>query len=470
MGSSSAITLFAEPSVSGRRPTAYVVSILIHGALLALIFFGILYNPRIVNMNVGQRLNVRRLDLHTPEQQPRNSGGNEIEYPGPTTTALAHSSPAGEAAQHIAMRPVPQVKSGPQTLVQPDLVTHLTLPEEIPLPSMMIWSRPTKVVKGIIAPLPAKPPVADVRPSINMPNEEMHLADIKVSAADRSMRNLPLVASNTSPVVAHKPEPKQSALSTISQTTAQPTPAAVLSVSDLRMLSGTVVLPPVNETASYTAPVVLAPGQGHGSGATGSAKAGGPVHSTGAEQGAGNAAGKSSASTSGASQQPEVDTGANSQLSTSRLTMPKDGHFGAVVVGTSLGDEYPELAGFWNGRISYTVYLHVGLSKSWILQYSLPRDADVSTVGNIAHLEAPWPYNIVRPNLAPGSIDADALVIHGFVDQDGHFKRLSVAFPQAFPQARFVLNSLQQWQFRPATRNGQDANVEVLLIIPDTEE
>jgi hypothetical protein len=33
--------------------------------------------------------------------------------------------------------------------------------------------------------------------------------------------------------------------------------------------------------------------------------------------------------------------------------------------------------------------------------------------------------------------------------------------------AQFVLASLQQWQFRPAARNGQIARVEVLLIIPE---
>ena len=470
MGTSSTITLFAVRSDPDRRPTAYVVSILIHGALSALISFGILYTPQIVSMSAGQRLMVRRLDLRSPEQPLRRSAASEIEYPGPVTAPRAHPSPAGPAKYHLAIRQIPRVKLGPQTLVQPDLRTHLTLPEEIPIPSMMIWSRPPKVVKGIIAPLPAKPPAANVTPSIELPNEETNLADMRISAKDQAVRNLPLVASNTTPVVVHKPEPTRTIPSTISQSTAQPAPAAVLSVSDLRMPSGTVTLPPVNETASITGPVALAPGHGHGSGVEGKGTAAGPAHATGSEQGAGVASGKSNAPAAGASPEPDIDNGASGRLTTTRLTMPKDGHFGAVVVGSSLGDEYPELTGFWNGRISYTVYLHVGLAKSWILQYSLPRGADVSTAGTIARLEAPWPYNIVRPNLVPGSMDTDALIIHGFVDQNGHFERLSVAFPQTFPQARFVLDSLQKWQFRPATRNGQDANVEVLLIIPDTEE
>ena len=36
----------------------------------------------------------------------------------------------------------------------------------------------------------------------------------------------------------------------------------------------------------------------------------------------------------------------------------------------------------WKGRLAYSVYLHVGLEKSWILQYSLPRAADSATAGS----------------------------------------------------------------------------------------
>jgi len=45
-----------------------------------------------------------------------------------------------------------------------------------------------------------------------------------------------------------------------------------------------------------------------------------------------------------------------------------------------------------------------------------------------------------------------------------------VVFPPEFPQARFVVDALKQWAFRPAMRNGQVARVEVLLIIPQEPE
>jgi hypothetical protein len=111
----------------------------------------------------------------------------------------------------------------------------------------------------------------------------------------------------------------------------------------------------------------------------------------------------------------------------------------------------------------------VGLAKSWILQYSLPRAQDAAEAGGMARIAAPWPYNIVTPNLAPGAIDDDALIVHGFINQEGRFEALAIAFPPQFPQARFVLDSLAQWQFRPATQNGQKIKVEVVLIIPEQE-
>jgi hypothetical protein len=162
-------------------------------------------------------------------------------------------------------------------------------------------------------------------------------------------------------------------------------------------------------------------------------------------------------------------SGTGNRPTESRITLPKDGQFGAVVVGASLEDQFPDMVKVWSGRLAYTVYLHVGLAKSWILQYSLPRSAEAAAAGNIAHLEAPWPYNIVRPNLAPGSIGADALMIHGYVNQTGHFEMLDVVFPPDFTQAQFVLKALDHWQFRPAAENGQATKVEVLLIIPDME-
>jgi hypothetical protein len=141
-----------------------------------------------------------------------------------------------------------------------------------------------------------------------------------------------------------------------------------------------------------------------------------------------------------------------------------------VVVGSSVQDKYPEITDVWSGRLAYTVFLPVGLAKSWILQYSISRSEAAGDASNPNHIEAPWPYSIVRPNIDPGAIDADALMIHGFVNQTGRFEALTIAFPSEFAQAKFVLSALAQWQFRPASQNGQNVKVEVLLIIPEVQE
>jgi hypothetical protein len=150
--------------------------------------------------------------------------------------------------------------------------------------------------------------------------------------------------------------------------------------------------------------------------------------------------------------------------------LPKDGQFGVVVVGSSLADQYPETVEIWRGRLVYTVYLHVGLGKSWILQYSLPRTAEVAAAGSVTRPEAPWPYDIFRPDLLPGDFNSDAVMVHGFINLAGAFERLAIVFPPEFTQAKFLLGTLKQWHFRPARQDGQIAAVEVLLIIPEENE
>jgi hypothetical protein len=61
-------------------------------------------------------------------------------------------------------------------------------------------------------------------------------------------------------------------------------------------------------------------------------------------------------------------------------------------------------------------------------------------------------------------------MIHGIVNHAGRFESLAIAFPAQYAQASFVLNTLQQWQFRPARQNGKATAVEVVLIIPDELE
>ncbi len=457
MSSSPTVTLFTQAADFRQPPTSFVASILIHVVVIGLVSFGVLYTPRIDTRAAAERLTVRSLDLNMPPEYEPRSARSAIYYPSPLPHVRPLPRSGKPAARPPALRLTANAKPAPQTLVQPDLLKQITLTEKIPVPEAMIWTARTLPVKNIVAPLPAPPTAANVTPSLNAPNQEVNLADVEMSSSEQPALNQLALPSTTSPVVVEGPQLAQMAPTTVSQLSEKPTPTALLSLSDIHMPVGTVILPPVSETAAPSADGSSAPGK-----ATGSAPAGNG-NSTGSAATAGNPRGADAAP----AQERAAGAGQGNQGANTKITLPKNGQFGAVVVGASLQDEFPEMSGVWSGRMAYTVYLHVGLDRSWILQYALPRTADADAAGNVAHLEAPWPYDIVRPSLAPGSIDADALMIHGFVNRQGRFDQLSIVFPLAFPQAQFVLEALQRWQFRPASQDGQAARVEVLLIIPE---
>ncbi|HEX4031102.1 MAG TPA: hypothetical protein VHX20_12110 [Terracidiphilus sp.] len=499
MTSPRTITLFAEYPDSRSQQASFAASIMAHGGLIALISFAILYTPRLDRRALANRYTVRQLDLQTPERPMRRSAADQIAYPGPRVDNSAATSGGKQTARAAVLPQIPHLHHGPQTLVQPDIHTDLTLTQLTPVPQVVLWTPAAKPVTKIVAPPPAQPPTASVVPRLEPPNPEPNLSDIAVASVTQPSLKQLIVPSTTTPIVVERPKPVVSTPATVSQASAKPAPAAVVSLSDLRMKNGTVVLPPVNESAATSASgsFSLTPGQAKtpsaagngnpaihaaGNGQVKAAQAGNgksqgnhpttQTASSAAGQGAGARSPAAGSGTAPGLQAQGGDTGADqgSQASVTQINLPKDGQFGSVIVGASIEDDFPEVSDVWQGRMAYTVYLHVGAAKSWILQYSLPRDAGAAEAGAIGHLEAPWPYSIVRPNLAPDSIDTDAVMIHGYVNDAGRFDKLSVVFPPQFPQAKFVLDSLQRWQFRPASQNGQIAPVEVLLIIPEEFE
>jgi hypothetical protein len=434
-------TLFTEATEPGPQPVTFIASVVVHGLAFSLLWFALIYKPPFTKI-VNDRFSVRELELHMPDWDGRTK-------PRPTPKLHPHELPAPPAP--AAAPQTAQLKTGPQTIVQPDVRKTIQLPDEVPLPQVVIWQAAKVQVKTITPPLP-KPTSAEVKPSVVTPNQELTLADVNIASTfTPSPRNI-VQPSTTSPLAVHSPKPEvQGPPATASQNSLQSTPVTILSLSDLRAKDENVSLPPVSEAkASNTQGTGQGQGQNSGTAQNSISKTNG------------NGSGQGSGSNSGSD-----DTGT---ATATLITVAKEGHFGSVIVGDSLQDRYPEIGDVWSGRLTYSAYLHVGLTKSWILQFSLPRSAANASAGAVVHLDAPWPYSIVRPNLQPGSVDADALLIHGFVNQAGRFETLAVIFPQAFPQAQFVLAALQQWQFRPAVQDGKPAKVEILLIIPDNYE
>jgi hypothetical protein len=462
------LTLFATLPPQGQGPATFLGSILVHALAAAVVWFSFVYRPPVTRV-IEDHLSVRRLDLRSPSEQKAEAA--RIPYPKHPPEKSVRAGQKQEAPPLPS--PAMKAQPGPQTLIQADLLNPIKLPQIIPVPQVVIWSPSKTTVKNIVPPLPEKPTAANVIPSLERPNEELNLADVNIASSNLPSVKLPVAPSTTSPIATHAPSPVQLPPSSASQQSAPPTPAAVLSLSDIRLKDGTAALPPVNEAPASKTQGTLGTGQTPSTEAGKGAPDAKPGDN-GASQNAsaqGNHPGPSSGAgkVDPAAPAPGSDTApdAMGRLTSTPIALPKDGHFGSVLVNDAIEQQFPEMEGIWSGRMAYTAYLHVGLSKSWIMQYSLPGIAEAAAGGSVSRLEAPWPYNIVRPNLAPGAIDADALMIRGYVDQSGRFEDLSVIFPQPFSSAQFVLNSLKQWQFRPATQDGQAVKVEVLLIIPE---
>jgi hypothetical protein len=272
------------------------------------------------------------------------------------------------------------------------------------------------------------------------------------------------------------------------------TPARVISLSDVQLQRGTIALPALEEVGATngvddpTAQKALsgssstgtgkqnASGNGSDKGDRGSDRATGGGDSEVTSATGGGQGGATHGIGHGTAADGSVDgigagigeAGPADKTSVTEIRQPIDGEFSAVVVGSSIAEKYPETMQLWAGRLAYTVYLHVGLEKNWILQYAVTREA-ASVGGDATQPRAPWPYLMERPHLAPGDFNSDAVMVHGLLNAAGHFEALAVVFPVDFSQAKFVLSALQQWRFRPARQNGAIIAVEVLLIIPEED-
>jgi hypothetical protein len=492
MRASRTITLFAPPPFPTRSgSTAIVVSVLIHIVGYGWMFVGFWNTPRITARPLNQRFTVRILNAPRPEPV--------LEQPAPVHLARSIPSPvAPRAGAGGTPAPMPAVATQlanlvpkQQILIQPDAPPDIVLQHPTPVPLVLRWSAPAEPVKTITAAPLQKAIIAKLLPSIEPPNKELMPSNLKMSSTNFSTALAALPPSTTSPVVVRAQAATPHIPETTSKRVTDPAPARVISLSDLRSPEGPTPIPLANSLARPAAVTSLGNGAtvsnadaGHGS-STSKQPGNGPGQGPGLVPGPGSSQTKSGTGTAAVAQngggsgpaQPtgnglaqQSGTGSDqlNEASITRIHLAKDGQFGVVVVGSSIAEQYPETVGLWGGRTVYTVYLHLGHGKAWLLQYSLPPTAQ--TVASNIRPDAPWPFDLVQPHLDSADFTTDALMVHGFVNLAGRFEKLAVVFPTQFAQTKFVLSALQQWQFRPARQNGQLAAVEVLLIIPDQGE
>lgn len=480
MGTSQPISLFAVPPKNQQKPVSFVVSGVAHVVVAGLIAYGFIFAPRINMKTEANRYTLREVDIDLPDPVQRQRSANSGMYPGQNSTArteAAHELPAAATSSRLQ---VPKLHLAEHTIVQPDIPPNQLI-SKAKLPSLLLWSAQRPKLQFIAPPQPQKLAINNTRPVLTRPTPETQIADVPMTSTPFTSRFPMPSPSSASPVVVSGATLSQLLPESSSKSSLQASSAAMLSISDVEMTKGTIALPAVNQTGPGSQTGAMKPGNAGNSPQSGK----GDQNSTGADKGAqlsqgaaGNTPGPAGSrngngTANGGNAGKESGTGGSgggggegTEPTYTRITLPQNGQYGVVVVGATLTDEFPETARLWSGRPVYSVYLHVGLSRSWILQYSLPPKVETAGPGNANHIDAPWPTYIVRPSASPANINADALMIHGFVNENGHFESLALVFPAGFSQTKLLLQALEQWKFRPAKHNGQLAKVEVLLIIP----
>lgn len=483
MGDPRPISIFADLSRPQQRSYSYLVSSVMHVVVIGLILYGFIFAPRINLRAAADRYTMHEVEINLPEDLVRKPNpANSAMYPdkaqGAHRQEAAHSE---QAAPSSSTMQIPKLHISSRTIVQPDVPANQLIVKS-KVPSLLLWSPQKPKVELLSPPQPQKIAINNTRPVLTRPTPETHIADIAITSTPFESRFRMPPPSTGSPIVVSGAKVSDLLPESASKSSILPSEGAMLSISEEEMAKGTIALPAVNQTAAGSENGAMRPGKGGNSLQAGN----GDPHSNGTGNGtqpsqgaAGNLAGAAgnhnglSAGGGNAGSGPGNggsgggSGGSGSEATYQRITMPQNGQYGVVVVGSSLTDEFPETAKLWGGRVVYSVYLHVGLARSWILQYSLPSKMDAAAAGDTKQLEAPWPTYIVRPTNTPDNINADALMIHGFVTETGHFETLALAFPPGFSQTQLLLTALQQWKFRPAKHNGQIARVEVLLIIPE---
>lgn len=424
-----------------------------------------------------------------PIQSPRASRR------APENTSVPPPDAAAAAPRQFHMPPIRTPKAISQTLVQLDLPPTLDDREELRVPALILLAaRDMRRVppKPFIAPehkYTAEPP-RDVALDVRVPVLESGAGYAKApDVLSRTPPRLPPPIGATSPVAGSGEPTATKPPATLASVT--PGEAAnVISIPDRPLpLAGAIVLPPINQVSPRDASIG---GADLGSSMTaGSKGASGavrqpdlmnrgekaiedsprstatPIRAVASGEGlrdhepAANEASPGSGFTPGAltTVPPPV-----------KVEHPIAGHYEVAVVQSS--GVVPGSAGLLSGIPVYSVYVSVGTAKEWILQYCLPsseprehRVSQVIQLGSVTPLSAPYAHLILRPAVSFRTAVRYAF-IHGLVNAAGRFEQLSEAGEPAIENIGAVLQALQKWEFRPASRDGEPTTVEVLLCIP----
>jgi hypothetical protein len=477
--------LFAAFSpVRPNRWRFFFVSVALHVAGLLLLppVTSQLWEPSDRELWIRQQRIYRSLRIRIPENLYVASSGvtapvpeRKPHYPPPKTPppGASRAERAAEQGGHTG-RPrrkfkLPELarRQTPDTILQPQFAPDMKPESVLQLPEVFFWApqkQQLRELKPFVtpgnAPEPGRPRLLDARPKLEVPYEEASALPLPETTPSNLLLSSP--TGPALPIQVTEPEggiPKTG----VSAEAGPGDPATLLSlVLDPQRLREFLSVPPGNQL-----------GRQMESGKTGAI--------TGAEAGSGQGRGRGSgngddagggrgAATEGSGTGTARDLALSAAAAT-RVVHPAGGVFDVVVETSSLNG-FPESAGVLSGKPIYSVYVAAGAARDWILQYCIPAEDDTSVMvagpvvrlGAPAILTAPYPRITMRPalHLKPGQY----VMVHGMVSPAGRFDALRVLGRTEPQDAAATLAVLEQWEFRPAARNGEAVRVEVLLAIP----
>ena len=349
--------------------------------------------------------------------------------------------------------PAPAPRPKAPVILQPEIRIKAA---RLEAPALAFWARQNDIPKPdrkqFVVPGrvegPAAPPKLTAPPVLKIPNREARLSDINVAFSNPSPLPpaLPVAPSATSPV---RTEEGADSLAAALDALAGQAGVNVLSLAPAL---------PSQETLTVPAGLVNAPRAEQRAPGAGEAARSTPVRaSVSVPSATGDGAGSARV--------------AAAALPPIRIEHPANGKFDAVLMQAAARDDLVAAGAILSGNPVYTVYLRVGDRKEWILEFCAPSAPKPAPNPYQVFVEAPVvltpPYPLLT--VVPGGI-ADMprpkyAVIHGFLTAAGAFRGVA-ASDSTDPLALAVLPSLELWHFRPATKDRQPVEVEVLLVIP----
>ena len=182
MRSSRPISLFTERPPEGQRPSAFLVSIVLHCLVVGVVVYGFLFAPRINMTAAADRYTLRDVELNRPDPERRQPSSNGGMYPSAHSVTPSTTSHGALMAPSSSLRQIERRVLADKTLLQPDTPINKLLLKTTSVPSLLLWSVQRPKVQLITPPAPQKPadrhgaPVSRTSQSGSEPGRSRYLA------------------------------------------------------------------------------------------------------------------------------------------------------------------------------------------------------------------------------------------------------------------------------------------------------